>query len=112
PRPVILVEGLWLLYPAVLRQFFDLKIYIECPVQTRLRRRVDRDLIERARTRLSVEKQFQETVEPMHRRFVSPQKRWADVVLPCDLTEYNARELAGTLAAKLCLPGMSRSADL
>ncbi|MBC8096599.1 MAG: uridine kinase [Akkermansiaceae bacterium] len=101
PKPVVFVDGLWLLHHSSLRELFGLKIFIDCPVQTRLRRRIDRDLISRGRTRASVEKQFNETVEPMHREFVAPQKRWADVVMPYDLTEYDARQLAGKLAAKL-----------
>jgi uridine kinase len=94
PRRVILVEGLWILRPPALRQMFDVKIFIECPVQTRLRRRVERDLVSRGRTRASVERQFQETVEPMHRQFVAPQKRWADVVLRHDFNEHDVSELA------------------
>jgi uridine kinase len=101
PKPIVLIEGLWLLHRSSLRQLFDLKIFIDCPTQTRLRRRIDRDVELRGRTRASVEKQFNETVDPMHRKFVAPQKRWADVVLPYDLTEYNARELAERLSKGL-----------
>ncbi len=101
PRRVILIEGLWLLHHKELRRLFDVKIFIECPSQTRLRRRIDRDVVSRGRTRSSVEKQFQETVEPMHRQFVAPQKRWADVVLPHDFTEHEVSELARRLRSIL-----------
>ena len=101
PKPIILMEGLWLLRQQSLRDCFDLKVFIECPLSTRLRRRIERDLLARGRSRASVEKQFYETVEPMHREFVSPQKRWADVVLPFDLTEHDVRQLANKLSAKL-----------
>lgn len=103
PKPVVIVEGLWLLHPIELRHWFNLKIFIDCPASTRLRRRIERDLVSRGRSRASVEKQFSETVEPMHQQFVLPQKRWADVVMPYDLTEYDARQLAGQLAARLGL---------
>jgi uridine kinase len=101
PKPIILMEGLWLLRQQSLRDCFDLKVFIECSLSTRLRRRIERDLLARGRSRASVEKQFYETVEPMHREFVSPQKRWADVVLPFDLTEHDVRQLANKLSAKL-----------
>lgn len=101
PRPVILIEGLWLLHHPEVRQSFDVKIFIECPSQTRLRRRIDRDVVSRGRTRASVEKQFQETVEPMHHRFVTPQKRWADAVLPHDFTEHDVTQLARRLSGIL-----------
>jgi uridine kinase len=101
PKPIVLIEGLWLLHRPSLRDLFDLKLFIDCPSQTRLRRRIDRDVVFRGRTRASVEKQFNETVEPMHRKFVAPQKRWADVVLPFDLTDYDARQLAERLSKSL-----------
>lgn len=85
PKPILLIDGLWLLHPPELRKRFGLKIFVECPPQTRLRRRLERDAISRGRTQASVRRQFHETVEPMHQRFVAPQKRWADLVLPHNL---------------------------
>jgi uridine kinase len=101
PKPIVLFEGLWLLHRPSLRSLFNLKLFIECPTQTRLRRRVERDSISRGRTQASVRKQFEDTVEPMHRQFVSPQKRWADVVLPYDFSQHEITELAKKLAIHL-----------
>jgi uridine kinase len=81
PAPIILVEGLWLLRRPSVRRLFEFKIFLECPMRTRLHRRVQRDLLTRARNRLSVSRQFRRTVEPMHGRFVAPQIRRADLVL-------------------------------
>ncbi len=81
PKPIILVEGLWPLRRPLLRSFFDLRIFLECAARTRLARRMKRDVWARGRTRASVREQFRRTVEPMHRRFVAPQARWADVIL-------------------------------
>jgi len=81
PKPVVLVDGLWLLRRRSVRQLFALTVFMACPGRLRLSRRLARDVRERGRTRASVLRQFREIVEPMHRRFVAPQARWADVVL-------------------------------
>jgi uridine kinase len=81
PAPLVLVDGLWLLWQPMVRDLFDLKIFLDCPMQLRLERRLARDVNERGRTPESVRTQFWKTVAPMHRRFVEPQARWADLVL-------------------------------
>jgi uridine kinase len=81
PKPVVLVDGLWLLRRRTVRRLFALTVFIQCPACLRLSRRLARDVRERGRTPISVRRQFRETVEPMHRRHVTPQARWADVVL-------------------------------
>ena len=69
--------GLWLLHPEWLRDKFVLSVFVECPAEERLRRRVERDVQQRGRTEDSVRQQFAEHVQPMHERFVEPQRPWA-----------------------------------
>lgn len=76
-RPIILVDGLWLLHPEWLRKRFALSVFVDCPEEVRLQRRLERDVITRGRTRESVNRQFSEHVQPMHDRFVEPQRAWA-----------------------------------
>ena len=45
-------------------------------------RRLQRDVEERGRSMADVIRQYLTTVRPMHREFVEPSKRWADVILP------------------------------
>jgi uridine kinase len=97
------VEGLWLLHRPALRRLFSFRIFVDCPENIRLERRLQRDTVERGRTPESVRKQFRDTVVPMHERFVQPQARWADVRLseaisPIDLQELIER--LRTLVAK------------
>lgn len=80
PKPIILMDGLWLLLRRSLRKIFQLGIFLECPAQTRLQRRLDRDVKERGRTATSVCRQFVRTVAPMHNKFVAPQIRWAQMI--------------------------------
>jgi uridine kinase len=81
PKPIILVEGLWLLRSPRIRKLFGFRIFLDAPMQLRLRRRLARDVTDRGRSRKSVQAQFRKTVEPMHRKFVVPQGRLAHIVL-------------------------------
>ena len=64
-------------------------IFLHCPPRVRLDRRLVRDQASRGRTIASVRRQFRACVEPMHRRFVEPQVKIADLVLRenCGATE-------------------------
>lgn len=93
-RPIILLEGLWLLRRRAIRQLFSLSIFLECPASKRLRRRIGRDLNSRGRTRRSIERQFLNSVEPMHVRYVVPQALLADLVVKGDFRRSQVERLA------------------
>ncbi len=80
PQGVILVDGLWLLRRPGVRRLFDLRVFIHCSEKLRLSRRLARDIANRGRDLASVRRQFRTTVAPMHKKFVDPQARWADVI--------------------------------
>ena len=81
PLPVIIVEGILVLYFQELRQLMVIKIYIDTPEDIRFKRRFDRDIKERGRTAESIRKQYISTVRPMHEEFVEPSKNSADIIL-------------------------------
>ncbi|MBU1225813.1 MAG: uridine kinase [Actinobacteria bacterium] len=82
PSPVLLVEGILVLYEPELRRLMDLKIYVDTDSDLRVVRRLGRDIQERGRSFDSVRDQYLKTVRPMHLRFVEPSKRYADIVIP------------------------------
>jgi len=82
PAPVIVVEGLFALYDTKLRNMMSLKIYVDTASDVRFIRRLQRDISERGRSTESVVHQYLETVRPMHKQFIEPTKRNADVILP------------------------------
>ncbi|HMJ67161.1 MAG TPA: uridine kinase [Candidatus Binatia bacterium] len=84
-NPILVVEGLWVLSRRDIRNAFDVTIYIDCPEQMRLERRITRDVAERGRSARAVREQFRRSVAPMHRLYVESQKRWANVVLECPI---------------------------
>jgi uridine kinase len=82
PAPVILLEGILILAEEPLRRLMDIKLFIDCDADVRMLRRLRRDLKERGRSFDSVEKQYLESVRPMHLEFVEPSKRYADLIIP------------------------------
>ncbi len=82
PRPVILVDGILILFEKELRDLMDMRIFVDTDSDVRLLRRLKRDLIERGRSIESVLNQYESFVRPMHLEFVEPTKRYADIIIP------------------------------
>ena len=82
PKSVIIVEGILIFENEPLRDLMDIKIFVDTDADVRLCRRIKRDVNKRGRTLESVLSQYQETVKPMHEKYVEPSKRFADIVVP------------------------------
>ena len=82
PAPVIIVEGILIFENEELRNLMDIRIYVDTDADIRLCRRIKRDVNKRGRTLESVLKQYQDTVKPMHERYVEPSKKYANIVVP------------------------------
>lgn len=82
PAPIVIVEGILIFCFPKLCELFDLKLFMDADADVRVLRRVKRDVVERGRSIESVEKQYLETVKPMHDRYVEPSKRMADLIIP------------------------------
>jgi uridine kinase len=80
PSRIIIIEGLFALDGA-LRDEIDIRVFIDVPEKTRFMRRKNRDSAERRRVGMSVEQQWKETVEPMYKKYVEPQKEDADIII-------------------------------
>jgi uridine kinase len=94
PKPLILVEGLWLLRSLKLRRLFNASVYIDCPAKVRLSRRLYRDSSLRGRSVKSIRSCFRNVVEPMNARFVAPQARRAAILLKTPITGADVRRVA------------------
>jgi uridine kinase len=82
PTPVVILEGILILAEEPLRRLLDIKLFIDTDSDVRILRRLNRDIHERGRSFESVERQYLESVRPMHLEFVEPSKRWADLIIP------------------------------
>lgn len=82
PKRVIIVEGILIFENPELRSLMDIRIYVDTDADIRLCRRIKRDVNKRGRTLESVLLQYQQTVKPMHEKYVEPSKKYADIVVP------------------------------
>ena len=82
PRQVVILEGILVLAEEPLRRLMDIKLFIDTDADVRILRRLQRDIQERGRNFESVQRQYLESVRPMHLEFVEPSKRYADLIVP------------------------------
>ena len=82
PKNVIIVEGILIFENEPLRNLMDIKIFVDTDADVRLCRRIKRDVNKRGRTLESVLMQYQQTVKPMHEKYVEPSKKYADLGVP------------------------------
>eukprot|EP00271_Cylindrocystis_brebissonii_P011787 TRINITY_DN29737_c0_g1_i1.p1 TRINITY_DN29737_c0_g1~~TRINITY_DN29737_c0_g1_i1.p1 ORF type:complete len:345 (+),score=61.01 TRINITY_DN29737_c0_g1_i1:196-1230(+) len=79
---VILLEGILLFHLPEMRDLFDLKIFVDTDADTRLVRRLRRDISERGRDVMSVLDRYERTVKPSFESYISPTKKFADIIVP------------------------------
>ena len=82
PEKVIIVEGILIFTDKDLRDLMDIKIFVDTDADIRICRRIKRDVNKRGRSLESVILQYQQTVKPMHEKYVEPSKKYADIVVP------------------------------
>ncbi|MEZ6183429.1 MAG: uridine kinase [Planctomycetota bacterium] len=82
PSCVIVLEGILVLALDAIRPLLDLKLFVDTPADLRFLRRMERDIVERGRSRESVIDQYLKTVRPMHEAFIEPTRRFADLIVP------------------------------
>ena len=82
PAPVIVLEGILIFAEPSLCELMDIKVFVDTDADVRILRRIVRDVKERGRSLDSVIDQYLTTVKPMHKQFVEPSKRRADIIIP------------------------------
>jgi uridine kinase len=102
PAPVVMIDGILVLAIEQVRELLDVKIFVDTDDDVRVIRRIERDVRDRGRTLEGVVEQYFRTVRPMHRGFVEPSKRHADIVIPHGGSNDVAIEMvAGAVRARL-----------
>lgn len=82
PKSVIIIEGILVLFPSILRDLMGLKVFVDCDSDERLSRVIQRDIIERGRDVQAVLDRYAKTVRPSHIQFIEPTKQFADIIVP------------------------------
>ncbi|XP_046412175.1 uridine-cytidine kinase isoform X4 [Neodiprion fabricii] len=82
PADVVLFEGILVFYFPEIRELFHMKLFVDTDSDTRLARRVPRDIKERGRDLDYVLNQYMNFVKPAFEEFCLPTKKFADVIIP------------------------------
>ncbi|XP_037963930.1 uridine-cytidine kinase isoform X1 [Plutella xylostella] len=82
PADVVLIEGILVFYFPEVRDLFHMKLFVDTDSDTRLARRVPRDIMERGRDLEQVLNQYMNFVKPAFEEFCLPTKKFADVIIP------------------------------
>ncbi|XP_051773275.1 uridine-cytidine kinase 2-B [Ctenopharyngodon idella] len=82
PADVVLFEGILMFYSQEIRDLFQMKLFVDTDPDTRLSRRVLRDISERGRELEQVLNQYITFVKPAFEEFCLPTKKYADVIIP------------------------------
>ena len=85
PNTLIFLEGTLIFYFIELINIINLKIFIETKESVRYQRRIDRDIKQRGRAISNVKKQYQNTVKPMHVKYIEPLRSVAEVIISGEL---------------------------
>lgn len=78
---VLIVEGIHVLWDENVRKCYDLKVYVDTPLDECLARRINRDIAERGRDVAEVLWRYRAHVRPGHYAFTAPTKAYADIVI-------------------------------
>ena len=104
PRPIIIVEGLFILFYEKVRNMLDLKVYIDVKDHIKLTRRILRDQIERGYDLSDVLYRYEKHVMPTYEKYIKSHKDEADLVLNNhreDSADKALEVLAGFLKSKI-----------
>eukprot|EP00388_Colpodella_angusta_P012505 GDKJ01031719.1.p1 GENE.GDKJ01031719.1~~GDKJ01031719.1.p1 ORF type:complete len:532 (-),score=128.16 GDKJ01031719.1:260-1855(-) len=108
PTPVVIVEGILIFHDERLRNLMHMKVFVDTDADTRLLRRIKRDIKERGRTYESVLHQYEKTVKPSYDEYIAPTKRYADIIIPHWPNEAAVDMITQHVRAKMGLSDLRR----
>ncbi|MEX2512573.1 MAG: uridine kinase [Cyclobacteriaceae bacterium] len=82
PAPVVVVEGIFVLYHPELAKLLDLKVFIDAKDYIKLKRRIVRDKLERGYDLDDVLYRYEKHVMPTYEKYIEPFKHDADLIVP------------------------------
>jgi len=106
---VIIFEGLLPFYFPAVRNVFNMKLFVDTDADTRLSRRVMRDMKERGRDLEQILHQYTTHVKPAFEEFCLPTKKYADVIIPRGADNVVAIDLIVQSVQDLLRPNKDRA---
>lgn len=84
PKPLLLIEGIFVFHFQEIKKLLDFKIYIETDPQLSFERRMIRDNTERGIAHADIKYQWENHVIPSYINYLEPYKQEADILLRND----------------------------
>ena len=81
PKTILIIEGILILSDEKLKKHIDFSIFLDCPREIRLKRRLIRDVNERGRKHEDIIKLFKNRLDEMHEKYVEPNKNLCDMII-------------------------------
>jgi len=81
PAPLVVVEGLFVLFSERLRECSSLSVFVDVPADVRLARRIHRDVSVYGLSAVDVCSTYLGSVRPGHEKIVEPSRKWAELIL-------------------------------
>lgn len=79
---ILILEGILVFFYPKIRDLCQMKLFVDCDADTRLSRRVLRDMNEYSRNLDTILAYYQKYVKPTFEEFCLPTKKFADVIIP------------------------------
>ncbi|KAF9430839.1 Uridine-cytidine kinase 2 [Podila epigama] len=99
---VVLVEGIFMLYSQKIRDYLNMKLFVDVDDDARLVKRVSRKVAEKNPDSMDhILTEYVRFVKPAFDDFISPSKKWADIIIPRGSENVAAIELITAHAADL-----------
>ena len=80
-KPILIIEGIFAVYNEKIRAMMNLVVFIDIDNNIRKKRRIERDIMQRKRTKESIINQYENIVEPMQKKYIFPMKNKSDLIL-------------------------------
>ena len=81
PSPIVIIEGILIFCNNSLFNLFDYKVFIDANSETRIFRRIERDMGERGRDIGFIKTQYNKFVGPSYKEFIKPFKKKSDLII-------------------------------
>ena len=94
PKPIIILEGLFLFNLPSLSKILDRKIFIDCETDLMIERRIKRDTKIRGYDKYDVLYKYENHVIPAYHKYILPYKKDLDLVI-----DNNKNDLSGAISA-------------
>ena len=107
PSPIIVVEGIFVLYFPEIVSLLDLKVFIDAKEHVKFKRRIIRDRDERGYDLEDVLYRYEQHVVPAYEKYIEPFKDDADVIIPNNRHfEKGLQLLVAYLKSRLSAPSL------